>query len=243
MRRILAALQFLTIVPVPGQYHPAEGAGAFPLIGAALGTAAGGIFLSTAQIFGANIAALLALAFLLAIAGGLHEDGLADVFDALRAGRSRERMLAILKDSRIGAHGALALVIAVLLRWQGIAASGTRAVAVLASALAASRGAMVALAYVSPALGDGLGDGLGKAFCAGLRPSAVAIAVLLGAAFPFTCGVASGVVAVSANAATLWVVRAWFQHRLGGVTGDCLGAACQISEIVTLLVLICPRFI
>jgi len=55
--------------------------------------------------------------------------------------------------------------------------------------------------------------------------------------------VAAGVVAVVVNAATLLIVRSWFQHRLGGVTGDCLGAACQISEIVTLLVLICPRFI
>jgi len=239
MRQIPAALQFLTVIPVPGHYHPAEGAGAFPLIGAALGTAAAGIFLSASQVFGAAIAALLALAFLLAITGGLHEDGLADVFDALRAGRSRERMLTILKDSRIGAHGTLALLIAVLLRWQCIAASGTRAVAVLAGALAASRGVMIALAYVTaPA-----GEGLGKAFCAGLRPMPVIIAVLIASAFPFTCGVAAGVVAVVVNAATLLIVRSWFRHRLGGVTGDCLGAACQISEIVTLLVLICPRFI
>jgi len=239
MRQILAALQFLTVIRVPGHYHPAEGAGAFPLIGAALGTAAAGIFFAVSRIFGAAIAALLSLAFLLAITGGLHEDGLADVFDALRAGRSRERMLAILKDSRIGAHGAVALLIGVLLRWQCIAASGTRAIAVLAGALAASRGVMIALAYVTaPA-----GEGLGKAFCAGIRPMPVVIAVLIATAFPFASGIAAGVVAMTANACTLLLMRRWFLHHLGGVTGDCLGAACQISEIVTLLVLICPRFI
>src|SRR5579862_755051 len=97
-RRFLGALQFLTILPVPGDTAPAsESAVFFPLVGALLGASAAAILLT------GN--ALLAIAWLLIATGCIHEDGLADVADAFRAGRSRERILSILKDSRIGTYG------------------------------------------------------------------------------------------------------------------------------------------
>src|SRR5262245_60497906 len=104
MGRLFAAIQFLTVIPAPAGGPPAPAAIFFPLVGATLGLAAGAIRLYAP--LPPAIAALLALVFLVAVTGALHEDGLADVADAFRAGRSPERILAILKDSRIGVYGA-----------------------------------------------------------------------------------------------------------------------------------------
>src|SRR5947208_15930307 len=117
MGRFLAAVQFLTIVPAAGGGPACAGAIFFPLVGALIGLAAGGVRILAGKIFPAPIAGLLALGMLIAITGALHEDGLADVFDAFRAGRSPERIQAILKDSRIGVYGAVALVMTLLMRW------------------------------------------------------------------------------------------------------------------------------
>jgi len=123
MRRLLAAMQFLTVVPATSPEPPAAGAIFFPLVGALIGAAAGAVYVGAIRLFPTSIAALFALLFLIMITGALHEDGLADVFDAFRAGRSPERIHIILKDSRIGTFGGLALAISVLLRWQSMGCS------------------------------------------------------------------------------------------------------------------------
>lgn len=182
--------------------------------------------------FGGPMGPMLALAALALCTGGLHEDGLADVFDGLRSGRSREKMLAILKDSRIGAHGALALTVSLGWRWQALSAMHGDAWLRLPAALAISRGAMVLLAVSSPAAGDGLG----RAFIESIPRwtlFAVLPQIVLAAA---ACGWPAGLAVATANLVLLAVLRAWFAARLGGVTGDCLGAACQMTEALTLAV-------
>ena len=239
MRRVAAAVQFLTILPIRGGgANPAAGALLFPLLGAVLGMAAGGIRLWAGKAFPPSMAALLALAFLVAVTGALHEDGLADVFDAFRTGRSPERIQAILKDSRIGVYGAVAVAITLLLRWQAIELLDGRAVAALAAAAGSARGAMVVFAYVSRPLGEGLG----KAFRAGLSAPAAAVAGIQSGALPFLGGPAAGAAALCANTVAIAAARAYFHRRAGGVNGDCMGAVCQICEIATLLVFVC-RFI
>jgi len=237
MGRFWAAIQFLTIVPAPGGGPPAHGAVFFPLIGALLGLAAGGTRVLAGKWFPAPIAALLALGVLITLTGALHEDGLADVFDAFRAGRSPERIQAILKDSRIGVYGAVALVMTLLLRWQAIAFLQVGAIPVLVGATAASRGAMVVFAYASrPA-----GDGLGKAFCQGLRRTDAGAAALHSAAALLLLNRSlNAVAALAGNALAVAAARAYFHRRAGGITGDCIGAVCQISETLTLLILLCP---
>jgi adenosylcobinamide-GDP ribazoletransferase len=239
MQRFLAAVQFLTIVPVGSSASPAQAAFFFPLVGAVLGAAAGGIRSIPPSLLPSAIAATLALLFLIVITGALHEDGLADVFDAFRAGRSPERIHAILKDSRVGVYGAIALVMSLLLRWQAIEALGGRAIPALTAAVGASRGAMVVLGYVSkPA-----GEGIGKSFCAGLgRPATIAAAVQ-SAALGFLCGPAAGAAALAGNIMIIAAARSYFHRRIGGITGDCLGAVCQFSEALTLLIFVCPLFI
>src|SRR5262245_13968406 len=99
----LGAVQFLTVLPVPGKTAPpARSAIFFPLVGAWLGWMGATIFLFLRAVFPLELAALAAVAFWIVVTGALHEDGLADVADAFRAGRSADRILAILKDSRIG---------------------------------------------------------------------------------------------------------------------------------------------
>src|SRR5260221_7374480 len=108
------ALQFLTILPIPAQNDPpGRAAWAYPIVGALLG-------LLAAALWRLPLGPLLTVIVLAALTGGLHEDGLADVCDAIRAYRSRETMLRILKDSRIGAHGALALIASFTFRWQAL---------------------------------------------------------------------------------------------------------------------------
>jgi adenosylcobinamide-GDP ribazoletransferase len=237
MGSFLAAVQFLTIVPAPGNQAPARGAMFFPVVGAGVGLAAGGIRLGAARMFPPSIAALLALGFLMVITGALHEDGLADVLDAFRAGRSPERIQAILKDSRIGVYGATGLLMITLLRWQAIEFIDGGALPALIAAAGASRGVMVVFAHISRPIGDGLG----KAFCLGLRRRDVVLAGLQSAALPFLCGPVSGALGFCGNAVAILAARAYFHRRAGGVTGDCMGAVCLMSETITLLLLVWLR--
>lgn len=221
-----AALQFLTIVPIPA---PAVAPGAaavwFPLVGALIGLAAAAAWHSP---LGAT-AAILTTAVL---TGGLHEDGLADVCDAVRAGRSRERMLEILKDSRIGAYGAMAIVLSILVRWQAMSMLPPEGIwwqFVLVHA--AARASMVALAASTPAAAPGLGEAFRSSLPAWAAPFAVAQTL---AALFFLPG---GWRVIAAVAISVFLIRLYFQQRLGGFTGDGLGFQCQIAEAAGWVVL------
>src|SRR5271155_2314982 len=151
MRTFLAAVSFLTIVPVNGKgVPPGRAAIFFPIVGAILGAAGAGIFIAASLVLPVSLAALLTVTFWTVISGVLHEDGLADVADAMRAGRTREKMLAILKDSRIGTYGAVAIVLSIVARWQALQhVPAPRIIEVCIVAQAVPRAAMVALAWLS----------------------------------------------------------------------------------------------
>src|ERR1051326_6312642 len=107
---LLAAIRFLTIIPVRGgDAPPGKAAAFFPLVGAMLGAAGAGIYLLASRAFPGSAAALATVAFWVVMPGVLHEARLPGVPEAVRAGGSRDRMLAILKDSRIGTYGAIAV--------------------------------------------------------------------------------------------------------------------------------------
>ena len=204
----------------------------FPAIGAALGAVTGVVLSLFEPHLGAPIASLIALTILLLLTGALHEDGLADVADACRAGRSRETILRILKDSRIGTYGTLALIASFLLRWQALSRMRVNPVLGLIAALALSRTALVALAVVSPPVGDGLG----ASFIRDLpRPSAYG-AILLGALLALLAAHFSGLIMIGFTALITAGARSYFLRRIGGVNGDCLGATCQIVETINLLI-------
>jgi len=237
MRALLGAISFLTVIPVSGKTAPPGGAAAFfPLVGALLGAAGAGIFTGMARALPLPIAALATVAFWAAISGVLHEDGLADAADAFRAGRSREKMAAILKDSRIGTYGAVAIVLSIVARWQAIEHLATPGILpVFIAAQAVPRAAMVALAWVSrPA-----GTGLGQAFSSTLTTPAALIAIAQGIGAALASGLRPGLTIVLGSYLILRLAQWYFYRRIGGVNGDCLGASEQILEIFVLVLFTC----
>ena len=234
MNRLLGSLQFLTVLPVRRvTASPGESAIYFSLIGALLGASSGAIFQLAVAGLSRPLGALVALGWLIAITGGLHEDGLADVADAVRAGRTRERIMQILKDSRIGTYGALALILSVSMRWQALVQSDLNPITGMAAAVALSRATLVALAGIAP----GTGSGLGQDFARACTPMTVGVSVCFAIAISLSVDLRYAAAMVIADMLIVLMARAYFIKHLGGVNGDCLGAACQVVETANMVIL------
>ncbi|MBM3775313.1 MAG: adenosylcobinamide-GDP ribazoletransferase [Acidobacteria bacterium] len=229
----LMAVEFLTILPVRARPGPlVAAAGYFPLVGALIGLASVAFWNLASPWMPVNLLALLLLLLWTVLNGGLHDDGLADCFDAFPAGRDREEILRILRDSRIGAFGALSLVFSLLLRWQSLVSIRADYLpGILIASQVLPRLGMIWLAFAS----GGASPGMGSSFADALRPrhywgaSAAAIAVLI----PLAGWPALWAAAVCA--AVIALLRPYFRHKLGGITGDCLGAANQLQEAAILM--------
>lgn len=217
--------------PVPKM---SAAAWAFPLAGLAVGLCAAAVYvLALAAGLPALVAAGLGLGTQIALTGGLHEDGLADLCDGFWGGRDRERRLEIMRDSRIGSYGGLALILSVGLRWSALAAIPDAGTALIVAAMA-SRAAPVALLHWLPPARD---NGLGAA-AANVGGGQLAVALVLGLAplLFWPQGIAAAVLAALAVALLAMAAKA----RIGGQTGDVLGASQQIAEIA-LLITLCAR--
>jgi adenosylcobinamide-GDP ribazoletransferase len=232
----LLALQFLTRIPVRAPWTPQRMAASLrwhPAVGLIVGAASGAVLLVAAPLYGQPLAALLATAAAIVLTGALHEDGLADVCDGLGGGAERERALAIMRDSRIGAFGALGLGMALAAKILSLAAlpASTAALA-LVCAHAASRASVVATVaasrYVRPV-------GAGAVTAARVTRAGLAVACLTAAAPLAALALLVGPAAAAAAAAGLALahlaMRRLFERRLGGYTGDCLGAVQQTGEV------------
>jgi adenosylcobinamide-GDP ribazoletransferase len=240
IRRLGGAVQFLTVLPVRAEdVSLADSAVFFPLVGAALGASASGVYLLLARLMPTPLSSMFALLFLVLATGGLHEDGLADVADAFRAGRTPEKTFAIMKDSRVGTFGALALIFSILVRWQALNALGAPSTIALIVSEALPRTALVVLSYTAKPAGSGLGSALGT----GLSRNVTLLAASQGVAVAFLAGPWLAVTLLVGAAALIWVARSYFHRRIGGVTGDCLGAIGQLVECYCLLTFLCARSI
>jgi adenosylcobinamide-GDP ribazoletransferase len=237
IRAVLGALQFLTISPVRSSTAaPGKSALFFPLIGAWIGIIGAALFDLSRMYMPTAVAAMLVLTFFALLTGGLHEDGFADCADAFRAGRRRDVILAILKDSRIGAHGALALILSSLLRWQALTTLAVvDPVPSLAAAQGLPRAAAVALVWITPATGSGLGFRLSNSMT---TPIAIG-AILQGLLLAMWCGDKSALILIAGAVLIVLAARRYFMLRIGGVTGDCLGATAHAVEIFCLVVFTC----
>ena len=220
-----------------GRYDRASRA--FPLVGVAIGVIVATVALATRAIgLPAPLAALLAVATGIAVTGALHEDGLADTADGL-GGRTRERRLAIMRDSAIGTYGVLALVVVVALKVAALEALLVRplaAVLALVAAHAASRAALVWLWHATPpARSDGAAVGAGQPWWRSVR-TAAAIAAL--AALPALLALGPWAT-LSAFAALVAVTLGLRRHArsLGGHTGDLLGTCVLLGETAVLVAL------
>lgn len=251
LRLFFVALQFLTRVPAPAWvgYEPTWPSRAvrhFPLVGALVGTVATAVALAAHSLWPPAVAATLAVTATLWLTVAFHEDGLADTFDALLGAAPRERALVIMKDSRVGTYGAAVLVASLLLRVTLLAAllaqSHMLAAAACVASHAAGRACAVALMAVLPYAGDEA-HAKAKPLARQVRGLDAVWAVATGLVAGVPAAALSPTPALALGAAVLGLavlcllLRWWLPRRLGGYTGDTLGACEQLGEITVLLAL------
>lgn len=239
----LCAIQFLTRVPVPSQPYEADALSRavkfFPLVGLLIGASGALLHFLLAPHLPSLIVAVLILIYFVCITGCLHEDGLADAADGFGGGWSREQILTIMHDSRIGSYGAAALTLSLGARLLLISALPLAHVAqYLVAAHVLCRWTTLPLSYYLPparAQGEDRIDGQG-ARVAQLTNRAT---LIVGTLFSFAIVVAvlrmRAIAPILISIAFTLVCGAYFKRRIGGVTGDCFGAANQITEIAVYL--------
>jgi adenosylcobinamide-GDP ribazoletransferase len=239
-RAVVAAVSFLTRLPLGRRFtldeaDVARGALLFPLVGAGVGAAVGGAALLFHSALPALPAAVLALALGAVLTGGLHLDGLADTADALGAD-SRKGALRIMRDPGIGAFGATALGLDLLLKAAAIAAllPHGRLVLVLLVAGALSRAIAPPLALALPYARSGPGPG--RVLSGRLSSLSAIGSLVLGAGLGAVLLGGRGAIIVGAGFALAALLAVGFRRWLGGITGDTLGAAIELTETLALLV-------
>jgi adenosylcobinamide-GDP ribazoletransferase len=234
----LLALQFLTRLPLPAELGWSEARMAatprwHPAVGALVGAAAAAVYWAAVQVFPPLLAVLLSTAAGVLLTGAFHEDGFADACDGLGGGTTREHALAIMRDSRLGTYGALGLGLIVAGKVAALAALPPAAVpVVLVAGHAASRASSAAVLATSAYVRD---HGTGKPVAGGIGPRGLVLALGTGAAAVLALALVLPAATVAGALAGLglghWAMRRVFERRLGGYTGDCLGAVQQTSEV------------
>jgi len=208
---------------------------AFPIVGAVLGGVGAALAWGTMQLgLPPVMAAGLALVIMIICTGAMHEDGLADCADGFWGGWTQEQRLAIMKDSQIGTYGVLALILTVGLRWIGYSFLLTQGPAGIIAASALSRSVLPAIMTALPhARADGLSRTVGQ-------PSqrtalfTLAIGLVIGVLSLGWGAVGATVMAIVAASACAAVAR----NKIGGQTGDVLGASQQLAELAVILFLV-----
>ena len=245
---LFICLRFFSRLPIPGTERERKlGAGGLtaavamaPLAGLVLAIGPA-LVLSAANALHmpASTAALLALSALVVVTGALHEDALADCADGFGGGRTQERKLAIMRDSRIGAYGATAIALSLLLRAAALtgAAAADRGVSAFLVAATLSRFAcFVPLALLPAARIDGAGVAVGSiGWGRLLTASALAIGFSVAVSLIAGSGIGRAVVAAIAAALASVAVAVVAWRQIGGQTGDVAGTAQQAAEIAALL--------
>jgi len=249
LRLFLVALQFYSRLPVTGRlahwmdYDPARLAPAtryFPLVGLVVASLTAIVYAGCGLLLPHPVALMLAMAAGLMLTGAFHEDGLADYCDAMGGHHERARLLEIMHDSRIGTYGAAGLVMMLVGRFQTLAAIDPSWIGVLlVSSATMSRGCSVAIMITLPyARHDGVA--IAKPIAQNLSLEDAAVAIALAIAPVALAALWTGEIAVyAAAAAGAIAITAWMRRRirlrLGGYTGDCLGAVQQLAELAFLI--------
>ena len=235
---ITGALRLLTRLPLPhSPVMPGPAAAwAWPLAGAIVGIMVAGLAMGCLALLSplsAGGVAALALGAQAMITGAMHEDGLADTADGLWGGWDKPRRLAIMKDSHIGTYGVMALLVVTLIRWSGLSlliGSGQWWALVVVAAL--SRAPMAVLMAVLPnARGSGLAQSVGK-----VPNVSAGIALLIATGFALTLGT-PGIAAAISVGLVVTALALTARAKIGGQTGDILGASQQLAEGAALTML------
>ena len=229
MKAFIAAIQFITILPCgkPAPFEPEKMVPFFPIVGLLLGIVVAVFDQALLQLWGPTMAAVLDVVLLIIMTGAFHLDGLGDAADGLLGQRSKEKALSIMKDSRIGTMGLVAIVSTLAVKWGGIMGLDTQRSLLLILVPAYARGGMIFgiryLEYGRPGGGTGL-----DFFKEKLKNSA-----FLGLILPVLLSILLGWKAVWINAGFVVIIVAilsYYKKRVGCITGDMLGAITEITE-------------
>jgi adenosylcobinamide-GDP ribazoletransferase len=242
IRLLLTAIQYFTRIPVPAwvghsQAQLSGSARYFPAVGLLVGCAGAGVLWLAAQILPSPLPVILSTVITVLMTGAFHEDGLADTFDGLGGGATRERALEIMKDSRVGTYGAIALILTLLLKIAALSALPMHLAAVaLIGAHSFSRACAVSMIFTSRYVGSAE-HSRAKPVAQRMSAGELFISVLVGVTPLILCGM-HAIVGVAAALVALLILFRWFTKRLDGYTGDTLGATQQITEVTFYLALL-----
>ncbi|MBS0640386.1 MAG: adenosylcobinamide-GDP ribazoletransferase [Proteobacteria bacterium] len=247
LRAFTTGVQFLTRLPVPGGAS-ADSAGfeadfpraltLFPLIGGLIGALTAAVLALAAQLWPLPLAVLVALAAEALLTGALHEDAVADVCDAFGGGRTRDDVLRILKDSRVGSFGVTGLALALALRAGGLMAAGGTGRAALALVVSGMTGRLALLVLAALAPPDPGRVGLARAVADHARWRTVGLGIACASPVLLLAGVTAPVAAcagLAASGAFAWWFSRVVRRRIGGATGDCLGATAYAGVVLSTL--------
>ena len=240
----LLAVSFFSRLPVPANLPYSESrmnqAGRyFALVGVVLGLLCAATFWLLSSVFPVSVAIVLTMVFSLLLTGAFHEDGLTDMADGIGGGMTVERRLSIMKDSRIGTYGAATLVMALLAKFVfwGELVHEPKFLLMIVVAYTASRALAATLIYDMPYVSA---SDTSKSKPLANKQSSLEVAILLltGGLVTLFLGVTLAAVIVLVLAVFRYGFKRWLTKRIGGFTGDCLGAAQQLSELLVYLTLI-----
>lgn len=239
LRLFFIAVQFFTRLPIPNwvgfeQAWLHHASRYFPLVGLVVGAIGAGVYAAAALLFPAPVAAVLSTVATIYATGAFHEDGFADACDGLGGGMTRERVLEIMKDSRVGAYGAIGIALMLAVKCTALAMlPPAYAIGALLFAHPLSRLAATALIWrMEYARDEGKAKPLAERmttseFAIAATTVAIAAAVLLGTGL---LDLHALLAALGASLAAAWWLAQKFARRIGGYTGDCLGAVQQLAE-------------
>jgi adenosylcobinamide-GDP ribazoletransferase len=235
LRLLLTAIQYFTQLPMPSWVgHSASqlqgSARYFSLVGVLVGGVGALALWASSWLFPSPLPVILSTAVTIFLTGAFHEDGLADTFDGLGGGATRERALEIMKDSRTGTFGIVALVLTLAIKIAALNALPTAlALFALIAGHAFSRACAVSLLFVSNYVGSAE-HSRARPVAQTMRGGEFVIAAIIGVIPLFWCGI-HAVAGAAIALLVLLVLARWFIRRLGGFTGDTLGATQQLTEI------------
>ena len=244
LRLFFIAVQFFTRLPIPRwvgfeQEWLHHASRYFPLVGLVVGAIAAGVYAAAALVLPAPVAAVLSTAATIYATGAFHEDGFADTCDGLGGGMTRERVLEIMKDSRVGAYGAIGVVCMLGAKCSTLAMlPASSAIGALLLAHPLSRLAATSLIWrMEYARAEGKAKPLAERmttaeFTIAAATVAIAAAILL---MTDALDLRALLAALAASFAATWWLARKFARRIGGYTGDCLGAVQQLAEVAIYL--------
>ncbi|MHB9130611.1 MAG: adenosylcobinamide-GDP ribazoletransferase [Armatimonadota bacterium] len=239
--RFVLAVTFLTRLPLPikGDVTPADlkaSMGWYPAVGLALGAVGWAIYASGSQAFSPLVGAVLAIVLLEACSGALHLDGLMDTCDGIGSGRSRERMLEIMKDSRVGAMGVFGAIAVILVKVTALAAlTPSQSLPVLLIGWMASRAVPIWAVTLFPYARK---TGTGGMFIEGHAPHALLFATIVALGVGFLIAGQNGLLLAELTIVFPLLVSAYISRKLGGLTGDVYGMGIEIGETLSLLAML-----